>query len=151
MKRFNKTMRKEAHIISALVISAALLSSCTGTDKPGSEPIGQNNGKKYFTVSDPGVWEQKAAEHDIEITISRVNDKKILEVHVPFAKNREINHYIEAIAVIDKDEKEIQVKRFKRGFGDEGAKFEFPEDFNEPVSVLVKCSLHDMWVKPVDW
>jgi hypothetical protein len=38
-----------------------------------------------------------------------------------------------------------------KGFGEEGARFEVPDNFNEPVFVAVKCNLHDMWGKLVDW
>ncbi len=135
-------------VIIILVSIAAIEISCGWGDKSGQD--GKNE-IKFYSAADPGVWESKAADHDVDITITRVNDKKYINVQVPFAKNREKKHYVEVILLLDANRKELQKKSFDRGSGEEGARFEVPDSFNDPVTVVIKCNLHDMWEKPVDW
>jgi desulfoferrodoxin (superoxide reductase-like protein) len=133
-----------------LIAIGALQLSCAVSDRPAGDTVGTNE-VQFYNAADPGPWESKAAEHDIEITVTRVNESKILDVQVPFAKNREKKHYIEAIVILDVNRNELKKKSFDRKRGEAGAKFEFPENFTDPVYVVVKCNLHDMWEKVVDW
>ena len=144
-----KTYTKNAFFMILIPVTALHI-SCTMSDRSGQGGNGKNE-IKFYSAADPGVWESKAADHDVDITITHVNDKKFINVQVPFAKNREKKHYVEAILLLDANRKELQKKSFDRGSGEEGASFEVPDSFNAPVTVVIKCNLHDMWEKPVDW
>jgi desulfoferrodoxin (superoxide reductase-like protein) len=141
----------KTRVIAAVFMAVvAVQLSCTMSDDQGQEGGGKKE-VRFFSAANPGVWESKAAEHDAEITITRVNDKKVVNVQVPFARDRQKKHYVEAILLLDASKKELQKKAFTKGFGEEGASFEVPVDFNEPVYIVVKCNLHGMWEKLVDW
>ncbi|HOT45053.1 MAG TPA: desulfoferrodoxin family protein [Spirochaetota bacterium] len=136
-------------VIIILMTVAAMEISCGSGDRSGQDE--EAGTVRFYSAADPGKWESKAADHDVEITITRVNDRKYINVHVPFAKNREKKHYVEAILLLDANRKELQKKSFARGSGEEGARFEVQDSFNDPVTVVIKCNLHDMWEKQVDW
>ena len=144
-----ETYSKKA-LFTVLITIVALQISCTVSDKSGQGSEGKAE-VKFYSAADPGVWKSQVVDHDVDITITRVNDKKVINVQVPFAKNRQKKHYVEAILLLDANKNELQKKSFNKGFGEEGAQFEVPDNFNEPVFVVVKCNLHDMWEKLVDW
>lgn len=131
------------------LMSAVFVLSCSGGGGSGQDDA--KTEVRFYSAADPGVWASQAANHDTGITITRMNDKKYISVLVPFSKNRERKHYVEAILLLDANRKELQKKAFATGSGDEGATFEVPDNFNSPVTVVIKCNLHDMWEKPVDW
>jgi desulfoferrodoxin (superoxide reductase-like protein) len=145
-----KTYHKQAFSIAFFMAVAALQLSCTMMDSSGPGKAGKEV-IKFYSAANPGPWASEAADHDVSITITRVNDSKVINVQVPFAKNRERKHYVEAILLLDAKKNELQKRSFERGFGEEGARFEVPDSFNEPVFVVVKCNLHDMWERLVDW
>jgi desulfoferrodoxin (superoxide reductase-like protein) len=150
MREIDMNISCKKLIAAALASFAMVQMSCTMSDKPAVEKT-EKSEVKFYSAADPGMWESKAAEHDVDITITKVNDKKILNVRVPFAKDRDKRHYIEAIVLLDANRNELQKKSFHKSSGDDGAQFEVPADFNTPVYVVMKCNLHDMWEKLVTW
>jgi desulfoferrodoxin (superoxide reductase-like protein) len=127
------------------ILSWAIISctdSGTGTEK---------NEIKFYSAAHPGIWTSQAADHEPEVTITRVDDRKILNVNIPFARQKEKNHYVEVIVILDLDRKELKKVSFQKGRASKGAKFDFPDNFHTPVYVVMKCNKHDMWEKLVDW
>lgn len=146
-------IKRMAHLIIVVTaIFAVMQCSCNMSDTsgPGGGADVRAGEVRYYSAADPGVWESRVEDHDADITVIRVNDTKVINVHVPFTNKREKKHYLEAIVLLDSNKKQLQKKSFEKGFGEEGAKFEVPADFNEQVYVVIKCNLHDMWEKPVD-
>lgn len=132
-----------------LTIIVVFVSACTVSDQSGAGSVSPGV-VKFHSAENPGIWESKIDEHDAEIMVTLLNDKKIINIQVPFAKKKEKNHYVEAIILLDQNKKEIRKKSFESGYGEEGAQFELQADYNQPLSVVIKCSAHDMWEKPVD-
>jgi len=127
---------------------AVSLLSCTSENDTGAEKKG---GVEFFYIDKPGPWVDQALDHDPEITITRVDDRKILNVHIPFARQTNRKHYVEAILVLDMKRNELKKKSMEAGRGLVGAQFDFPDNYQTPVYVVMKCNLHDMWEKLVDW
>jgi desulfoferrodoxin (superoxide reductase-like protein) len=134
-------------IMALITFSVAMLVSCS----PGSETGTEQKGVVFYSAAKPGPWESQAADHETEITVTRAKDYKTINVNVPFAKNNEKNHYVEAIVILDLERKELKKMSFEKGKGSKNVKFDFPASFNTPVYVVMKCNKHDMWEKLVDW
>lgn len=134
------------YCVIIFVIFSCMMMSCidSGGDSEGRKVV-------FYNAANPGPWVPQAADHEPEVTITRIDDRKILNVYVPFARKREKNHYVEVIAVLDLERKELKKMSFERGKPVRGVKFEFPESFDSPVYVVMKCNKHDMWEKLVDW
>ncbi len=115
-----------------------------------TETVGRNE-VKFYSAADPGPWTEQAADHEPEVTITRVDDRKILNVSIPFARQGDKQHYVEVIVLLDLDRKQIRKVSFEKGRASKGAKFDFPENYSSPVYVVMKCNRHDMWEKLVDW
>lgn len=146
----NSGMRDVRAVFAALpFVALAVLASCSDD----SETAGgmKKHEVVFYSAANPGPWIDQAADHEPEITIFRVNDRKILNVNVPFARRREKNHYVEVIVILDSQRKELKKVTFKKGRSHKGAQFDFPDNFNTPVYVVIKCNKHDMWEKLVDW
>jgi desulfoferrodoxin (superoxide reductase-like protein) len=116
-----------------------------------SENDSEQNKVAFYSAANPGIWTSQAADHEPEVTITRVDDRKILSVNIPFTKKKEKNHYVEVIVILDLDRKELKKVSFEKGRAYKGAKFDFPDNFNTPIYVVMKCNKHDMWEKLVDW
>jgi len=135
-------------IITLILFTSLTLAiiSCSDSDRSSQREV-----VRFHSADYPGKWTNKADEHDVDIKVNSVNGKKVIAVQVPFAKLRNRRHYVEAILLVDASGKELQKKAFKTGYGEKGARFQVPEDFRETVFVVIKCNLHDMWEKEVDW
>ena len=105
----------------------------------------------FYSAAKPGIWTSQAADHEPEVTVTRVDDRKILNVNIPFTRQKDKNHYVEVIFILDLERKELKKMSFQKGRASKGAKFDFPDNFNTPVYVVMKCNKHDMWEKLVDW
>lgn len=137
-------------LIAALItVAVGIVASC-GSDGEGENGI-MRNGVTFYSASSPGPWTEQAADHDPEITITRTGDGKSMNVIVPFTKRKEKDHYVEAIIVLDLNGRELRKVSFERGRDRRGARFDFPESYDTPVYVVIKCNKHDMWEKLVDW
>lgn len=145
-------MMRKIHIWPiVLVFTCGIHISCTVSDNSGEETQGRDGGVKFYSPASPGIWEQQAADHDPEITITRVDDRKTINVNIPFAQEYDPRHYVEVIVVLDLNRKELKKVNFPRGRASKGARFDFPESYNTPVYVVMKCNKHGMWEKLVDW
>jgi len=111
----------------------------------------ERNRVVFYSAANPGIWESQAADHEPEVTITRVNDRKVLNVNVPFTRKKEKDHYVEVIVILDLERKELKKMSFGRGKMVRNVRFDFPDNFNKPVYVVMKCNKHDMWEKLVDW
>jgi hypothetical protein len=49
----------------------------------------ERNKVVFYSAANPGIWESQAADHEPEVTVTRVDDSKILNVNIPFARKRE--------------------------------------------------------------
>ena len=136
-------------IIFITLLTVATI-SCSDSGNP-NKGVSNPEAVRFRSAEYPGKWKAKADEHNVDIKISTVNNKKIINVQVPFAKQRNRRHYVEAIMLVDASGKELQKKAFKTGYGEKGARFQVPEDFRDTVFVVIKCNLHDMWEKEVEW
>lgn len=135
--------------VLAAFFVASLISCSSDND---SEVEKKKGGMAFFSAANPGPWTEQAVDHEAEITITRIDNRKIIDVNIPFAQQKEQRHYVEAIVIMDINRNELQKKSFVKGRGTEkGAKFDFPENYDSPVYVVMKCNLHDMWEKLVDW
>lgn len=133
------------------VMAAVMQLSCTVIDKSGEQTGGKSGVVTFYSPASPGIWESQAADHDPEIVITRIDDRKTINVTIPFAQQKDPRHYVEAIVVLDLQRKELKKMSFDRKRQGKGAAFDFPADFNEPVYVIMKCNKHGMWEKLVDW
>ena len=141
-----------AHPGIFLLSTVALMSALSCTSDTDTELENKKQGVQFYTAAKPGPWANQSADHDVEITITRDSEGKTIHVYIPFAAKKEQRHYVESILILDSKGKELQKKSFLKGRGsDKGATFNFPENFNEPVFVVLKCNLHDMWEKKVAW
>jgi desulfoferrodoxin (superoxide reductase-like protein) len=135
--------------LALLTVVTVFVSACVPTDRESNTP--QPGEVPFHSAVNPGVWESQVADHEPVVTVTDLNDRKVLNVQVPFSQKRDHHHYVEAILLLDQKRKELQKKTFDSGSGAGGAVFELPGDYNSRVYVVVKCNLHDMWEKPVDW
>jgi desulfoferrodoxin (superoxide reductase-like protein) len=136
--------------IITIITGASVQFSCAANDKSGGTIV-EKSEVPFYSAASPGIWKSQSIDHEAEITITRINDRKTLNVQIPFAKKKEKNHYVEVIVILDLKRKELQKKSFEKGGAENGATFDLPADFNSPVYVVMKCNLHDMWEKLVDW
>ena len=136
--------------LMAILLTLLFLLSCnrSGSDQPEFDPKGKPV-IHFNTVADPGHWEAQASDHEPEIRLVDEDDGAVMYVTVPFTKTRNPNHYLEVVLLLDANKKEIAKKEFERGSGREGARFVLPEGGTSGLSVVAKCNLHDMWIKPV--
>jgi desulfoferrodoxin (superoxide reductase-like protein) len=144
-------MRNINIFVLMMLSVATFLVSCTVSDNSGGDSGGKTGGVVFYSPASPGIWEQQAAEHDPEITITRTNENKTINVNIPFAQQTDARHYIEVIVVLDLNRNELKKVSFDKKRKNKGAKFDFPESFNTPVYVVMKCNKHGMWEKLVDW
>jgi desulfoferrodoxin (superoxide reductase-like protein) len=135
--------------IITIITGAAVQFSCAADEKSGGT-IAEKNEVPFYSTASPGIWKSQAVDHEVEVTVTRINDRKTINVQIPFAKKKEKNHYVEVIVILDLKRKELQKKSFEKGGAENGASFDFPAEFNSPVYVVMKCNLHDMWEKLVD-
>lgn len=146
----NSNRRYIPAIFAALsAIALAALASCG--DESDTAGGTKQHEVVFYSAANPGPWIEQAADHEPEIIITRVDDRKILNVNVPFAQRKERNHFVEVVVILDSKRKELKKVTFQKGRSHKGAQFDFPEDFNAPVYVVMKCNKHDMWEKLVDW
>ena len=131
------------------VIALAGLASCT--DSGDNDGGIKRNDVVFYSAAAPGPWIEQAADHEPEIIITRTDDRKTLNINVPFAQRNEKNHFVEVAVILDMKGKELKKFSFVKGRSHKGAQFDFPENFNTPVYVVIKCNKHDMWEKLVDW
>ena len=120
---------KSYQIVLIILLAVATI-SCADSNRP-NKGINGPGAVRFHSANDPGKWEAKADKHDVDINVSTMNNKKIINVQVPFAKLRNRRHYVEVILLVDANGKELQKKTFKTGYGERGARFEVPEDFTE--------------------
>ena len=150
IKRRRMLMKNYIFMLPVVLIMPVLLSSCTVSDMSGSDVDGKKE-IRFYNAGDPGIWESEAASHDAEIIITRVDDKKVISVQVPFSKNGDRRHYAESILILDIERNILQKRSYTRGLGVKPVKFEFPDDFDKTVYVVISCNKHGLWEKLVDW
>lgn len=133
-------MKKIATYTAAALLS---LTACSEASQTGEvvRPVEP----KYHTQTNPGSWEKKAKEHEIQI---RYKTNHSIEVKIPLASTLRPPHYIEVIALHDDNEKEIAVKKFSPSYVEASAVFEIPNT-DEQYYIVAKCNLHDMWMAPI--
>ncbi len=134
-------------MLSCMLLSALIL-SCSDS---GGIFGGGEKGKvqKFYSADEPGRWESQAVDHDIVVSIIEdAKGKRGIEVFVPFTKEKNEQHYVEAIVLLDEKNHELAKKTFKRG---EKALtiFEITDKIRFPVYVVSKCNMHEMWRKKV--
>lgn len=103
--------------------------------------------QKFFSKDNPGIWKDYKDDHDIKVTVKKEKYRKIIQVNVPMKVTPE--HYIEVIVLQDYKGKELESKSYKRG-ETPVAEFFVPAEFKEPVTIIGKCNLHDMWQTKVN-
>jgi desulfoferrodoxin (superoxide reductase-like protein) len=134
-------------IVFAFMMLTAALSSCS--DSGGISGGGAFKDQKFYSAAEPGRWESQAADHDVSVKfIEDAKGTKGVEVSVPFARAMSQDHYVEAIALMDGKNREIAIKRFKRGEKAE-ALFAIPAGTKYPLYVVSRCNMHDMWRKKI--
>jgi desulfoferrodoxin (superoxide reductase-like protein) len=132
-------------IMPILLVSLAALFLGSCTDTGGDLGSGPAKVQKYYSAEEPGRWGPQAVDHDIKVSIIvDAKGRKGIEVSVPFTYEMSEQHYVEAIALLDQDNRQLDSVRFKRG---EKAVTIFPitDKINFPVYVVAKCNMHDMW------
>lgn len=132
----------DRHIIILLSSVVLYSSGCLDfeTGKNSIESITDN--PKYYTANDNHRWKDLSKDHLPEIKF--VNEEKTkIRVKVPLRPVQNPPHYIEAIALM-KDEKQVDIKRFRFTFKEAEAEFVLP-DKKARYWILVKCNKHDMW------
>jgi len=97
---------------------------------------------KFYSMSNPGKWEEQVLDHPPSYEVVTEKDIKKIKIKVPLKVER--SHYIETILLLDHNRKELQKKIFKRGEKPE-VEFELPADYRAFVYIVLKCNLHDMW------
>lgn len=103
--------------------------------------------QKFFSKDNSGIWKDYREDHDIQVKVVKEKYRKVLQVSIPLKVTPE--HYIEVILLQDYKGKELEAKSFKRGQSPT-AEFSVPAGFQESVTIISKCNLHDMWVKKVN-
>jgi desulfoferrodoxin (superoxide reductase-like protein) len=131
-----------------MLMQASFITSCSDS---GGIFSGDEKGKiqKFYSADEPGRWEAQAADHDIQVSIIEdAKGKRGIEVFVPFTKERNEQHYVEAIVLLDEKNRELAKRSFKRG---EKAItiFEITDKIKFPVYVVSKCNMHEMWRKKI--
>ena len=93
-----------------------------------------------------GPYKDKTNEHLPRIKLVSQNQ---IEITVDLVNTQLPRHYIEAIVLIDKAEKQVAVKKFAFSLKKTRATFTLPKPAEESYMVVAKCNLHDMWLTPV--
>jgi desulfoferrodoxin (superoxide reductase-like protein) len=133
--------------IGLLLACVSLLASCSNSG--GIFGGGQGKIQKFYSSDEPGRWEAQAADHDIQASIIEdAKGKRGIEVFVPFTKERNEQHYVEAIVLLDEKNNQLAKKTFKRGERAETI-FEITDNIKFPVYVVSKCNMHEMWRKKI--
>jgi desulfoferrodoxin (superoxide reductase-like protein) len=139
---------KEKYLLkTALVFSAVLLIHCKGnserfqTDTPRT-PL------KEYTRDDPGEWAGKEDEHYPRLSLDSTKAENVV-ILVKFPIKHEPDHYIEKIGIMDSDGKDIVVKRFNPSADFFQARFSIPF-IGKGWKAYARCSLHDLWVTPIE-
>jgi desulfoferrodoxin (superoxide reductase-like protein) len=133
--------------VGLLLACVSLLASCSDTS--GIFGGGQGKVQKFYSADEPGRWEAQAANHEVNARIIvDAKGKKGIEVYVPFTKEMDERHYVEAIVLLDSNNRELAKKTFNRG---EQARtiFEITDKIKFPVYVVSKCNMHEMWRKKI--
>lgn len=124
-----------------ILIAIFFFLSCGEASKTDGPPPAP----KYHTQTNPGAWESKAKEHQINIAYLSPDT---IEVSIPLQSTMQPRHFIEAIVLQDDKEKEIAVRHFKPSYIPAKAEFSLP-DATRSYYIVIKCNLHDMWMLPV--
>ena len=101
--------------------------------------------KKFNTAENPGKWKTLEGDHVPVITLADEKGKVLVQVQVPFRSNPD--HYTEFIILADARYKEISKISYAHFERDALAEFVMPPDRKGLHYIIIKCNLHDMWMK----
>ncbi len=135
--------------IAAITTCIAMVALCVSVATSCSD-TGKSSGKiqLFYSADEPGRWEAQAFDHEVQaVIVEDALGKRGIEVSVPLETDEK--HYIEAIVLLDGNNRELAKKTFKRG---EKAKtiFEISDKIKFPVYIVSKCNMHEMWRKKVE-
>lgn len=131
------------------LIPLTLVLACSEIPEQESLP---GNQPRFHTAASEGIWEDMGPAHLPQI--AHVADKPgTIEVSIPLTPTTKPRHYIEAI-VLMQGTREIAVRRPNPAAGPPSVEFQLPDPYARNYTVVVKCSIHDMWraeVPPRPW
>ena len=161
----NEFIFKRKALATVLAFFSIMVLQC-GEDKkpalkPGEDPAiydpnverdDDGNVLKFHTSGNPGQWEPIKDEHiPLALETSGEHKGKIMrKILVSVPLENDPKHYIEAIFLMDhQQKKELNIKRLTHEDKPK-ATFYLPEEFSSYVFDVIKCNQHDMWSTRLD-
>ena len=136
------------------LLSILIIFSCTNEQENKQPEITQvkekvvpKTPKSEYTEKEAGEWEGIKLSHLPTINIKPKLKKDNIEIKVKGEFTEE--HYIERIGIMDENKQDIAVANLKKLQKPEVIFSLDPIPENPKIKVYVKCSLHDLWTKPL--
>ena len=133
------------------IMAVIFLAAMAGCGKGNSERMQTDTPRaplKEYTKDNPAEWVGLEEEHAPTVTIDDSSAENVI-VRVKFPIKRDPDHYIQKIGLMDKDGKDIAVKKFNHMSDYWEARFSLPS-IPKGMKAYARCSLHDLWTAPVE-
>lgn len=148
-------LRKSFFVLWMAAIACGGSKSGSSTSEPQIEaPPSQIPGDKFLSYENPGRWGEQKADHQILVKTARVytmGKQKLRELSIVIPLEGNSSHYIEAALALDHSlKKEIDKIQFAPGKPAYDLKLTVPAENPHAIFIVIKCNLHDMWLKRVE-